>query len=133
MSATLPSLMVVDDEQELAYLFMELLKGSGYDCVSFTDPLQAFNHFMQNSKMFTVVVTSFRKLGLDCTHFAQKITEYNSKVKINLVTAFYSKVNYDIDNVRKVLISKVMQKPVRMTPLRDCVHNLCHLEGNTSN
>lgn len=40
--------MVVDDEEKLAYLFMKLLKGSGFNFVSFTDPLQTIEHIKQN-------------------------------------------------------------------------------------
>ena len=42
--STLPSVMVVDDEEELAHLFKKLLKGSGINSVSFIKrmPLQKY-------------------------------------------------------------------------------------------
>lgn len=123
MSA-LPSVMVVDDEQELAYLFMEMLKGSGYDCVSFTDPLQALEYFIQNCNKFMLVITDLRMPGIDGIHLAQKITDYNPETKVLLVTAFNSKENFSSDDLKKAHISKVMQKPVKMTQLRDCVNEL---------
>lgn len=121
----LPSVMVVDDEEELAHLFMELLKRSGFNCVSFTDPLQAFEYFTQNCEKFTVVITDLRMPGLDGIHLAQKITEYNPKVRVILVTAFNSNGNFNDNDLRNAHIIKVIQKPVRMTQLRECVNSLC--------
>ena len=58
--STLPSLMVVDDEEELPHLFMKVLKGSGFNYVSFTDPLLAIKHFGQNPKKYSLVLTDLR-------------------------------------------------------------------------
>ena len=44
-----PSVMVVGDEMELLFLF-RLLEGSGFNYVSFTDPLQALKHLINNSR-----------------------------------------------------------------------------------
>jgi FixJ family two-component response regulator len=61
--STLPSVMVVDDEEELANLFMVLLKGSGFNSVSFTNPLQAIEHFKQSLEKYTPIITDLRMPG----------------------------------------------------------------------
>ena len=38
VSSTIPSIMVVDDEVELANLFKTFLKNEGYNAISFVDP-----------------------------------------------------------------------------------------------
>ena len=42
-----PSVMVVGDELELLNLFRHL-EGSGFNCVSLTDPLQALKYLINN-------------------------------------------------------------------------------------
>jgi PleD family two-component response regulator len=43
-----PSVMVVDDEEELAELFSRFLNISGFDCDYFTDPQIALENFSKN-------------------------------------------------------------------------------------
>ena len=50
--STRPSVMVVDDEEELANLFRTFLERSGFNSVSFTDPLSALDHFSQNHNKY---------------------------------------------------------------------------------
>ena len=125
--STLPSVMVVDDEEELAHLFMELLEGSGFDCVSFTDPLQALKHFSSNPYMYSVVLTDLRMPGLNGIDLAKKLKEYSPTVKIILITAFIDVNHLDNNDELKdaTTITKVIHKPVKLKELRTHVSNLC--------
>ena len=49
-----PTVMVVDDDKELARLFRRLLEETGFNSVSFTDPLLAFKHFPGRSSKILV-------------------------------------------------------------------------------
>ena len=42
------SVLIVDDEWDIAHLFSLHLVGSGFDAISFTEPLLALNHFKQD-------------------------------------------------------------------------------------
>ncbi len=46
------SIMVVEDEKELASLFKAFLEKMGYDTVTFTDPIMALEFFKQDTKEF---------------------------------------------------------------------------------
>lgn len=123
--STLPSLMVVDDEEELAYLFKELLKGSGFNTVSFTDPLLALDHFRSNPAQYSLILSDLRMPGMNGIELARRIRGINPKVKILLITAFY---DVEIPNTRELQeanVSKVLQKPVKMTELKTQVNELC--------
>ncbi|WP_148687516.1 response regulator [Candidatus Nitrosocosmicus hydrocola] len=122
-----PSMMVVDDEEELAYLFKELLEGSGYDCVSFTDPLLALEHFSHYYQRYARVITDLRMPGLNGIDLANRIRDYSSAVKIILVTAFCTDEYLNSDDFRKANISTVLEKPVKMVELRMHVNNLCKI------
>ena len=86
--STRPSVMVVDDEEELANLFRTFLERSGFDSVSFTDPLSALDHFSQNHDKYSVVITDWKMPNLDGIQLAKKIRKYNTTVKILLITAY---------------------------------------------
>lgn len=81
--------MVVDDEVELANLFRELLKGSGFNTVSFTDPLLALKHFSSNPDLYSLVLTDLRMPDLNGIQLVKRMREISAKVKILLITAFY--------------------------------------------
>ena len=120
-----PSVMVVDDEEELAYLFMEWLKRSGVNSVSFTDPLLALEHFSQNPKQYSLVLSDLRMPGMNGIQLAKSIREHNSGVKIILITAFYADENIHDDDIKEANISDVLQKPVDLDELRTRIHKLC--------
>jgi len=71
--STPPSVMVVDDEDELANLFRTFLKRSGFNCVSFTNPLSALDHYSQNHDKYSVVLTDWKMPNLDGIQLAKKL------------------------------------------------------------
>ena len=125
--STLPSVMVVDDEEELAHLFMELLKGSGYNTVAFTDPLLALEHFRSDPEQYSFILSDLRMPGMNGIELAKRIRDYNSRVKILLITAFYDIENQNNDaDLKEANISNVLKKPIKLTELRTQVNLLCN-------
>lgn len=121
-----PSMMVVDDEVELAYLFIELLKGSGFNFVSFTDPLLALKHYSSNPKLYSLVLTDLKIPKINGIQVSKRIREISDKVKILLLTAFYDqKDNQYNDEFKKANISKVIKKPIHLAELGKQVNELC--------
>ena len=120
-----PSVMVVDDEEELAQLFMELLKGSGFDTVSFTDPLLALKHFQGDPKKYSLIITVFKMPHMNGLALAKEIRNYNLGSKIILIAGSLDDEYLGGDELREAAVSEVMQKPVKLKELRTCVINLC--------
>lgn len=114
-----PSVLIVDDEMELASIYKKYLELSGYDVVSFTDPLLAFEYYKENTKRFTHVLTDLRMPSINGIELASKIRELNSKVRIFLITAFT--IDDFINNKEYVdsKIETVIEKPVRLNTLRE--------------
>jgi CheY-like chemotaxis protein len=54
------SILIVDDEIELAILYREFSNGLGYDAISFTDPSLALEHFKSGNKEYSLVLTDMR-------------------------------------------------------------------------
>ena len=63
-SLTPPSLIIVDDEPELASLFREFLREEGHDVVSFTDPLLTLEFFKETADKHSLIITDLRMPGI---------------------------------------------------------------------
>ena len=127
--STRPSVMVVDDEKELANLFRIFLERSGFDSVSFTDPLSALDHFSQNHDKYSVVITDWEMPNLDGVHLAKKIREYNETVKILLITAVSFDESFKEEVYREARISDVIGKPFSFKELGSRITQLCISKG----
>ncbi len=113
------SVLIVDDEIELASIYKKYLELSGYDVVSFTDPLLALEYYNENTQRFTHVLTDLRMPSINGIELASKIRKLNSKVRIFLITAFT--IDDFINNKDYVdsKIEMVIEKPVRLNTLRE--------------
>ena len=113
-----PSVMVVDDESDLARLYCEYLQIHGVESVYFTDPYLALNHFKGNPDKCLIVVTDFRMPGMSGLELAQKIREISSNVKIFLISA-YDVANKETNPQYKHLnIERIIQKPIKLSSLK---------------
>ena len=83
------SVMVVDDEPEIANLYSEFLQRFGFNSTCFIDPLLALEHYNQNPNRYSLIVTDLCMPSLDGIRLAKRIREFDTKIKILLITAFY--------------------------------------------
>ncbi|HKO64512.1 MAG TPA: response regulator [Candidatus Nitrosocosmicus sp.] len=127
-----PAVMVVDDEDELANLFNEILNASGFNSVSFTDPILALKHFYKNLDKYSLIITDLRMPGLNGIELAKEIRKVKKDVKIILITAFREYTSSENeDDFRKNMFSEVLEKPVHFKELRSIVKQLYDAELNT--
>ena len=87
-STTTRSIMVVDDEVELATLFKAFLTKDGYDVMTFVDPVMAFDYFKETSHKHSLIITDLRMPGMCGLELAKKIRQVNLDIKIFLMTPF---------------------------------------------
>jgi len=120
-----PFVMVVDDEEELAHLFSYFIEGSGFNSISFTDPLLALEDFKCNPEKFSLILTDLRMPGMNGVELAKRIREYSLDVKIVLITAFYIDDVTNSDDFKKAGISNVLSKPVKLAQLRRYIKDEC--------
>ena len=122
-----PSVMVVDDEEELANLYRRILDGSGFNCVSFTDPLLALENLHKNQCKYTLVITDFRMPGINGIEFANEIRQHNQNVKILLLTAYFDDDRLRTKDFINADFAEVIEKPVSLKVLQSKVSELCNL------
>ncbi|MDQ4073157.1 MAG: response regulator [Thermoproteota archaeon] len=112
------SILVVDDEVSLANMFRQFLVKLGYDAVSFTNPLLAFEHFKQNHEKYSAIITDLRMPGMSGLELANEIRKDNSLVKVFLVTAFDASDLINLPEYKTARIDQIVKKPIRLPTLK---------------
>ncbi|TVP40661.1 putative signal transduction response regulator, reiver domain [Candidatus Nitrosocosmicus arcticus] len=115
------SVMVVEDEKELASLFKAFVEKMGYDAVSFTDPLIALEFFKQSTKEFSLILTDLRMPEMSGIELAAEIRKLNDKIKIILITAFMVDDLILSESYKAAKINEIVQKPVKIAELREII------------
>ncbi len=118
------SVMVVDDEPEIANLYSVFLRRSGFNSTSFIDPLLALEHYNQNPNRYSLVITDLCMPSLDGIGLAKKIREFDTKIKILLITAFYFNEMPDTEEYREAKLAGLIQKPTKLSELRQRIIEL---------
>ena len=122
MSSAIRSIIVVDDEIELATLFKTFLRKEGYDTTSFSDPLIAIEYFKDTFDKHSLIIIDLRMPGMNGIELAKRIKQLNSKIKIFLMTAFdISNLENDSD-YKAARIDTLLQKPIHLSNLREMIN-----------
>ena len=124
MSSAIRSIIVVDDEIELATLFKTFLRKEGYDTTSFSDPLIALEYFKDTFDKHSLIITDLRMPGLNGIELAKRIRQLNSKIKIFLMTAFDISDLENNSDYKAAGIDTIMQKPVHLSNLREIINTV---------
>jgi DNA-binding NtrC family response regulator len=115
------SILIVDDEVELATLFKNYFESSGMDAVSFTNPLLAFEYFKETRNKLSMVITDLRIPGLCGLELAKKMRELDDSISIFLMTAFDTSSLESSEIYRSARINKILQKPIRLAVLKKLI------------
>ena len=125
MSSATRSIIVVDDEIELATLFKTFLNQQGFNTISFVDPVVALEYFRETSDKHSLIITDLRMPGLNGLELAKKVRELNTNIRIFLMTAFETR---DLENhvdFKMARIDRLIQKPVRFSDLKEMINKAC--------
>ena len=125
MSSTASSIMVVDDEMELANMFKSFLENEGYNAITFVDPVLALEYFKQTSDKPSLIITDLRMPGLCGLDLAKSIRTLGPPdIKIFLMTAFDARDLEASSNYIQAKVDKLLQKPIRLSELRTMINEL---------
>ncbi len=125
MSSATRSIIVVDDEIELATLFKTFLNQQGFNTISFVDPVLALEYFKETSDKHSLIITDLRMPGLNGLELAKKIRELNTNIKIFLMTAFETRDLEKHVDFQMARIDRLIQKPVRFSDLKEMINKAC--------
>jgi two-component SAPR family response regulator len=80
---------IIDDEIDIANLFRDNLNGIEDTLVyTFTDPLIALEHFMNNKHEYSLIISDLKMPRISGLEFIKKVKEANSIVRTVLMSAF---------------------------------------------
>ena len=108
---------IVDDDPGTTMFFHEALKSiPGIKISTFTDPIEALEHFQVNDYAYVLVISDYKMPGLNGMELLKKIKDSNRFVRTILTTAFEIDDLID-DNLfqeytEKKIINGYLQKPI---------------------
>jgi DNA-binding NtrC family response regulator len=118
------SILIVDDEIELATLFKSYIEAMGLDAISFTNSLLALEYFKDNPNKFSLVITDLRMPGICGLELAKNIRELNDLVNIFLITAFDISDLEGSEAYQSAKIDRVIQKPIKLSILKKLIEDV---------
>ena len=124
MSSNNRIVSVVDDDIYITKLFHEALSENidGISVFSFTDPVEAFEHFTEYKENYVLVIADLRMPGLNGLELLKKVKTSNPKVRTILMSAY----NFEEDilflkYMEEGIINSTIDKPVTMNRLYQAV------------
>jgi DNA-binding NtrC family response regulator len=125
------SIILVDDELDIAKVLEQGLERLGFRVFGLTDPLLALEHFQINSDQYGLVIFfDLRMPGMNGYEFIKNIKEIKPEVIVFLMTAF------EINNIefkrvlQSVNIDEFIQKPISFKELIRIVNKYVNMETN---
>src|SRR5919108_3282219 len=118
------TVLVLDDEFDIVALLKNSLQKHGYHVFGFTDPLLALEHFIVNSKDYSLVISDVRMPTMNGFEFIKKVREILPSIKIFLMSAFdindsqYSKI------LLPLKVDGYIQKPISLKEVMHIVQKM---------
>jgi response regulator RpfG family c-di-GMP phosphodiesterase len=101
------------------------LIASGFNIISYDNPVKALEYFYENTNNCSVVITDYRMPEMSGLEFLKKIREKDTALKIKtIIVSAYTKTDipYEISYIMK--IDKILEKPVFLDELKTEIQKL---------
>ena len=109
------SIVVVDDESDLVFMFKVTLEMNGYNVIGFTNPVEALEYLKKKHDKCTLVITDYKMPEINGCELATKIKEIDEKIKVIIITAY--------ENIIENTDFELIKKPISTTKLLEIVGN----------
>ncbi len=115
------SILVLDDNDDLCYLFKIGLQSQGISVFSFTNPLLALEYYKKHPNDFSLVLTDLRMPVMCGLEFANAIRKIHKEIEIWLMSAYILDNIENNPNFVSANISKVIEKPIDIDELTNLI------------
>lgn len=115
----MPTILLIDDEQDIRDCLGEMLTGSGYTVLSSGDGLSALE--LLRGRAVDLVITDHSMPGMDGTEFVRCLRETNSRMPVVYMTGVVGLDDYL--HARDLGITCYVQKPVSARELLKIVQD----------
>jgi DNA-binding response OmpR family regulator len=97
-------------------LYRDVLRGAGHEVDGFTDPLDAYSHFQEDTDRYDAIISDVMMLGMSGVQLAKKLKEINKNVQIFFMSAFEFNEDHHSD-LKEIEVKDFLQKPFHMQQL----------------
>jgi DNA-binding response OmpR family regulator len=126
-----PTVLLIDDDPSISFLFTQYLRSAGMIVDSFTDPEKALTHFIESDySYYDLVITDIRMTHLNGFELYQQLKTLDPNIRIIFVTAL--DIAQEITTLLpEVKLNQFLIKPVNPNVLINSVkqHAKRHIEG----
>ena len=91
-------------------LYRDVLRGAGHEVDGFTDPLDAYSHFQEDTDRYDAIISDVMMLGMSGVQLAKKLKEINENVQIFFMSAFEFNEDHHSD-LKEIEVKDFLQKP----------------------
>jgi len=118
---TRSSILVVDDEPDIARLIVQWLDRDGFKVSAFTDPAMALEDFKLNCNTCSLILSDIRMPGMNGYEFIKKTKEIDKQAKVILMSSFEIEDKEFHNVLSDIKVDAFIQKPFTLRELRDIV------------
>ena len=108
------SILLVDDEPDIGEMLEIALQENGYSVNTFTSPIVALEHLLNNMNRYELVISDYRMPFLNGYELCTKVKELNENIKV-IITSAYDSIG---DNKLNFVL---LRKPFTLKKLLDMV------------
>ena len=118
---TRSSILVVDDDPDIARVITQWLDRDGFKVSAFTDPAIALEDFKLNCNSCSLILSDIRMPGMNGYEFVKKTKEIDKQAKVIFMSSFDIE-DKEFHNVPSdIKVDAFLQKPFNLRELRDIV------------
>jgi PAS domain S-box-containing protein len=122
-------ILFVDDEKSLAEVVGQMLKSLGYDLVTKTSSIDAYETFLAQPEAFDLVITDMTMPHMTGSELAKKLLALRPDIPIILCTGFSEIINDE--QAKDLGIKEFVMKPVLMRNIAETIRRV--LDGGIDN
>ena len=115
------SILLVDNEPDIIYLFKYVLESRNYDVYGFTNPLNALEDYKLNCAQYGLVISDIQMPEMTGFDLLKNVRKIDVNISILLMSA-YDIIDFsELDGIK---IDGFMQKPITIRELLSTIEKL---------
>lgn len=118
------NIIIVDDDTDFITIMKTFFTWYGFNITDFTDPLLALEYYRCNGDLYSLIILDWKMPCMNGLILATQIRQINKVVKLLMITAYNIFDIKEYPEYESVKFEQILQKPVRMSELKEVVNNL---------
>ncbi|MBA3284845.1 MAG: response regulator [Nitrosopumilus sp.] len=106
------NILLIDDDEDILFTFVTIIKSAGYHVTSFSDPYQALGHFSQMDPYhYDLVIMDIRMPGLNGIQLYSKFKVMNPDLKVFILSALDA-IDELLSIFPEIKSNDILRKPI---------------------